>query len=112
MSVVKVVELLAQSEESWEDATRQAVQRAAQTLRNIRSVYVKEFEAVVENGEVTLFRANCKISFVLESGQDVGAEEGAAAGASRGGGARAARGGGAGRGRAAASTGRGRGRSA
>jgi flavin-binding protein dodecin len=101
MSVVKVVELLAQSEESWEDATRQAVQRAAQTLRNIRSVYVKEFEAVVENGEVTMFRANCKISFVLEGGQDVGAEEGATAGAARGG---ASSRGGAGRGRAAASS--------
>ena len=111
MSVVKVVELLAQSEESWEDATRQAVQRAAQTLRNIRSVYAKEFEAVVENGEVTLFRVNCKISFLLESGQDVGAEEGGAAGAARGGAARSARGGGAARGRAASSS-RGRGQRA
>ncbi len=75
MSIVKVVELLAQSEESWEDAARQAVSRAAQTLRNIRSVYVKEFEAVVEDGEVTQFRVNVKITFLLEGGADVGAEE-------------------------------------
>ncbi len=72
MSVVKVVELLAQSEESWEDATRQAVQRAARTLRNIRSVYVKEFEAVVDGNRITQFRVNVKISFVLDD--DAGAE--------------------------------------
>ena len=71
MSVVKVVELLAQSEESWEDATRQAVARAARTLRNIRSVYVKEFEAVVENDRVTQYRVNVKISFVLEESAPV-----------------------------------------
>jgi flavin-binding protein dodecin len=48
MSIVKVIELSAQSPESWEAATRQAVERAARTLRNIRSVWAKEFEAVVD----------------------------------------------------------------
>ena len=71
MSVVKVVELLAQSETSWEDATRQAVTRAARTLRNIRSVYVKEFEAVVEDNRVMQYRVNLKISFVLEDSAPV-----------------------------------------
>ena len=71
MSIVKVVEMLAQSEESWEDATRQAVARAVRTLRNIRSVYVKEFEAVVDNDRVTQFRVNVKISFVLEDSTPV-----------------------------------------
>ncbi len=71
MSVVKVVELLAQSETSWEDATRQAVARAARTLRNIRSVYVKEFEAVVEDNRVMQYRVNLKISFVLEDSAPV-----------------------------------------
>ena len=71
MSVVKVVELLAQSETSWEDATRQAVARAARTLRNIRSVYVKEFEAVVEDNRVMQYRVNLKISFVLEDSTPV-----------------------------------------
>jgi dodecin len=83
MSIVKVVELLAQSEESWEDATRQAVTRAAETLRNIKSVYVKEFEAVVEEGEVTQFRVTAKISFLLERGADAGADEGATAASGR-----------------------------
>ncbi len=62
MSMVKVIELLAQSEESWEDATRQAVERASQTMRNIQSVWVSEFEAVVDDNEVTQFRVNVKIS--------------------------------------------------
>jgi flavin-binding protein dodecin len=68
MSIVKMVELSAQSLDSWEDATRQAVERAAQTLRNIRSVWVKEFEAVVENEQVTQFRVVLKIAFQLDEG--------------------------------------------
>ena len=68
MSIVKMVELSSQSPESWEDATRQAVERAAHTLRNIRSVWVKEFEAVVENEQVTQFRVILKIAFQLDEG--------------------------------------------
>jgi dodecin len=76
MAVIKVVELLSESEDSWEDAAQEAVTRAAQTLRNIRSVYIKEFEAVVEGGEITRYRVNCKVTFALESGDDVGDEQG------------------------------------
>ncbi len=68
MSIVKMVELSSQSPDSWEDATRQAVERAAQTLHNIRSVWVKEFEAVVENEQVTQFRVILKIAFQLDEG--------------------------------------------
>ncbi|HEY0789724.1 MAG TPA: dodecin family protein [Chthoniobacterales bacterium] len=64
--IVKVIELLAQSDKSWEDAAQTAVTEAAKTLRNIRTVYVKEFEAAVENGKITQFRVNVKISFDLE----------------------------------------------
>ena len=75
MSVIKVVELMSESEDSWEDAAREVVSRAAQTLRNIRSVYVKEFEAVVEGGEIARFRVNCKVTFALESGAGVDEEQ-------------------------------------
>jgi dodecin len=75
MAVIKVVELMSESEDSWEDAAREVVTRAAQTLRNIRSVYVKEFEAVVEGGEITRYRVNCKVTFALESGQGVDDEQ-------------------------------------
>ncbi len=66
MSVVKVLELLAESEESWEDAARQAVAEASKTLRGISSVYVSEFQATVENDKIKNYRANVKISFVLD----------------------------------------------
>ena len=71
MSVVKTIELSAQSPQSYEDAVRQAVERAARTIRNIRSVWVKEFEAVVEDGTVTQFRVFVKIAFALDEGADV-----------------------------------------
>jgi flavin-binding protein dodecin len=66
MSIVKVIELSSQSPNSWEEATRQAVETASSTIRNIRSVWVKEFEAVVDNNNVTQFRVNLKLSFQLE----------------------------------------------
>ena len=47
------------------------MERAARTIRNIRSVWVQEFEAVVENGRVSQFRVNVKISSLLEEEQDV-----------------------------------------
>ncbi len=68
MSIVKMVELSAQSPDSWEEATGQAVERAARTLHNIRSVWVKEFEAVVENERITQFRVILKIAFELDEG--------------------------------------------
>ncbi len=68
MSVAKFIELSGQSPNSYEDAIREAVQRASTTLRNIRSVWAKEFEAIVENDQVTQFRVVVKIGFVLDEG--------------------------------------------
>jgi flavin-binding protein dodecin len=65
-NVVKVIELLAESEKSWEDAAREAVERAAKTLTNIRSIYIENFEAKVEKNKISRFRVNAKVSFVLE----------------------------------------------
>ncbi|MHA3774105.1 dodecin family protein [Verrucomicrobiota bacterium sgz303538] len=65
--VVKVIEVLAQSEKSWEDAAKNAVDEASKSLRHIRSIYVKNFEASVENGKITEYRINAKISFALEA---------------------------------------------
>ncbi len=67
MAVVKILELLAESEQSWEDAARQAVAEASKTVRGIRSVYMSEFQATVENDKIKTYRANVKISFVIES---------------------------------------------
>jgi flavin-binding protein dodecin len=64
--VVKVIELMAQSPKSWEDAAQGAVEEAAKTLRNVRSLYIKEFTAEVDDGKVTNFRINAKVTFDLE----------------------------------------------
>jgi flavin-binding protein dodecin len=67
--VVKVIETLSQSSKSWEDATQSAVNEASKTLRNIRSIYIKEFTAEVENGKVSNYRINAKVTFDLERGK-------------------------------------------
>jgi dodecin len=64
--VVKVVEVLAESSESWEAAARKAVQKASETLRNLRSIYIKEFLAEVSGDQIINYRVNAKISFGLE----------------------------------------------
>lgn len=66
MSMVKVIEVLAQSEKSWEDAAQQAVSTAAETLSNIKSIYIKDLEAKVENDKITQYRIVAKISFLLD----------------------------------------------
>jgi flavin-binding protein dodecin len=64
--VVKVIELMSQSPKSWEDAAQGAVEEAAKTLRNVRSLYIKEFSAEVDDGKVTNYRINAKVTFDLE----------------------------------------------
>ena len=66
VAIVKVIEVLAESDQSWEDATKRAVAEASKSVRNIRSVYVKEMQAMVEGDQIRQFRVNAKISFVLE----------------------------------------------
>ncbi|MEZ4715877.1 MAG: dodecin family protein [Caldilineaceae bacterium] len=60
MAIVKVIEVLAQSEKSWDDAAKQALIEAKKSVRNIQSIYVKEFQAIVENGEIHNFRINAR----------------------------------------------------
>ncbi len=66
MSVVKVVEILAQSPNSWEDATKEAVRVASETIQGIQSIYIKEFQAVVENNQITAYRVDAKVSFLVK----------------------------------------------
>ena len=67
MTMLKVIEVLAQSEKSWEDAANNALLEARETVRGIRSIYIKNMEAVVEDGRISEYRINAKISFLLES---------------------------------------------
>jgi flavin-binding protein dodecin len=66
MSMLKVIEVLAESDKSWEDAAQFAVDKANQTVRNVRSIYIKNFEALVQNGKISKYRINAKISFMLD----------------------------------------------
>jgi flavin-binding protein dodecin len=67
MAILKVIEILANSKKSWEDATQNAVKHASKSLRNIRSVNVNNMSAQVDKkGNITEFRVNVKISFEVE----------------------------------------------
>jgi hypothetical protein len=66
MSVVKVIELMAESEKGWEDAAQNAVTEAAKTVRNIQNLYVKDCKAVVEKDRIVKYRVNAKISFIVD----------------------------------------------
>lgn len=65
MSVVKVIEILAQSDKGWEDAAQQAVTEASKTVRNIKHIYIKDFQAEVSDNKVVSYRVNAKVSFMI-----------------------------------------------
>jgi dodecin len=64
--VLKVIEVLAESPKSWEDATGEALKKASKTLKNIRSIYIENFEAKVDRNKIVAYRVNAKISFLLD----------------------------------------------
>lgn len=66
MSTHKVIELLAQSEKSWEDAAQVAVNDAAESLHGIKSLYIENLEAVVDNNKITQYRINAKVTFEVD----------------------------------------------
>ncbi len=63
MAILKVVEILADSDKSWEQATRNAIKKASKSVKNIRSAYVQSQSVTVKDGEVDSFRVNVKITF-------------------------------------------------
>lgn len=65
MAVLKVIELLSNSDKGWEDAAAKAVKEASKTIKNIKSVYVKEQSAIVENDNITEYRVILKVSFAV-----------------------------------------------
>jgi dodecin len=67
MAVVKVIEVIASSDKSIDDALKNAVSEASKTVRNIDSVWVKDIKAHVKDGKISTFGLVCKISFRLDS---------------------------------------------
>jgi flavin-binding protein dodecin len=64
--VVKVIEVLSQSNESWEDAAQKAVTEASKSVRNIKSIYIQEKSAKIENNKIVKYRITAKISFLID----------------------------------------------
>jgi flavin-binding protein dodecin len=69
MSVARVTEMSAISDQSFEDAINMAVNRATQTLRNVESAWVKDQNVLIENNNIQGYKVNVAITFVLEEGE-------------------------------------------
>ena len=67
MAVMKVLEIMANSNKSWEEAVKNAVRTAAKSVKNIRSVYVKDQTANVEGDSITDYRVIVKITFEVDA---------------------------------------------
>ena len=66
MSVARVTEISSTSKKSFDDAVEQGIARATETLRNVKSAWVKEQQVRVENGKITSYQVNMMVTFVLE----------------------------------------------
>lgn len=66
MSVAKVIELSATSKKSFDNAVENGVKKAAESIRNIKGVWVKEMSADVEDGKISSYRVNIQLTFVLD----------------------------------------------
>lgn len=65
MAVLKVIEIMADSQNSWQEAVENAVKEAAKTVKNIKSVWIKDQDAIVQNGKITQYRVITKITFAV-----------------------------------------------
>jgi hypothetical protein len=65
-TIVKVVEVIAQSEKSFDDAVRSAVKEASKTLKGIKTVWIDNFSCTVNGDKIEEFRVNAKVSFLVE----------------------------------------------
>jgi len=66
MAVLKVIEVLANSDKSWEDAANKALEQASKSVKNIRSIYINEQSATVKDGKIDDYRVNVKITFEVK----------------------------------------------
>jgi dodecin len=66
MAIAKISEISATSTKSFEDAIQQGIARATKTLRNVKSVWIKEQHVRVENGRLSEYQVNMMVTFVLE----------------------------------------------
>ena len=67
MSVATVTEISATSEQGFEDAVKQGIERANKTLRNIEGAWVKDKNVMIQDGNITGYKVNLEVTFVLEN---------------------------------------------
>lgn len=65
MSVLKVIEILGHSNESFEDAVHNILAEASKTIKDIKSVYVQDMQVTVKNSQVDQYRVNAKVTFAV-----------------------------------------------
>ena len=66
MSVAKVIEILAESEISWEEAAKEAVKEVSKTIKHIQSLYIESLQAVVKDNQIVKYRVNAKVTFIVD----------------------------------------------
>lgn len=66
MRVLKVIELMSSSEKSWEDATQRAIEKASESVNNIKSAWVKEQSVSVNNNKIKEYRVTLNVSFTVD----------------------------------------------
>lgn len=71
MSVARVIEISAISDSSFEDAVKEAISRASSTLRGVEAAWVKDMNVMVENGNITGYKVNLEVTFLLEGSGNV-----------------------------------------
>jgi flavin-binding protein dodecin len=67
MPVAKVIEISSSSTKGFDDAVREGIERASDTVENVTGAWIKEQQVVVENKKVTEFRVNLKVTFLLKA---------------------------------------------
>jgi len=72
MPIGRVTELSATSDQSLEDAINQGVSRATNTLRNVEGAWIKDMNVMIENGNISAYKVNMAITFILEEGEQPG----------------------------------------
>ncbi|HIO91060.1 MAG TPA: dodecin domain-containing protein [Campylobacterales bacterium] len=64
--MVKVIEVMAQSKKSWEHAAQKAVTKVSKSVRNIKSIYIQDKSAKIQNNKIVKYRITAKITFVVD----------------------------------------------
>jgi hypothetical protein len=65
-TIVKVIEVIAQSEKSWDDAVKNALDEVAKTVDDVKEIWVSGMKAIIEDGRIAEYRLTAKVSFVVK----------------------------------------------